>query len=398
MVDERENRTGGRQATDRRSNSNVSGADNDRLGMSTWRSRRRWGDIVVGTTLLALLGYLSWPLWSWRQYQPERRVIELVQAKLAQRVADKRVPAGRVITAATEYSFALAATPLVSVSVTLFATQDFVGQADAPVTPRDASPSVSTIRLTRRVEWGVLLLLLVLMAAAWGIYRFFFSRAWAPPPDDHLPPSRRPELGDSSASGSLSGQDHMRGELRLLEHDMAEMLARSRYSLGGALAMAFVSVAVFFLAQGWIAPHIVDEPGPSVRADAPREAGASEATGSAPVRREALSNAWLTLLEMSRPFVVLLLLETILWFLLREYRASIDDYKALYRVYLKRSAYLTAFKIVETSPGGTTAIGAALINDDPSLATPATTSTDDAATNPLPELLKVLFGQLSPKA
>ena len=48
-----------------------------------------------------------------------------------------------------------------------------------------------------------------------------------------------------------------------------------------------------------------------------------------------------------RPSGVLVSVEAIAWFLLRQYRALIEDYKWFHRVYLKRANYLAAYKLIE---------------------------------------------------
>ena len=45
-----------------------------------------------------------------------------------------------------------------------------------------------------------------------------------------------------------------------------------------------------------------------------------------------------------RPTGILIFLEGIAWFLLRQYRALIEDYKAFHRLYLKRANYLVSLK------------------------------------------------------
>jgi hypothetical protein len=68
-----------------------------------------------------------------------------------------------------------------------------------------------------------------------------------------------------------------------------------------------------------------------------------------------------------RPFGILIFIESIAWFLLRQYRAMMEDYKVFYRGYLRRTNYLTAFKILRGAPapdGTTLAFVAALLGED----------------------------------
>jgi hypothetical protein len=52
-----------------------------------------------------------------------------------------------------------------------------------------------------------------------------------------------------------------------------------------------------------------------------------------------------------RPTATLLFVESIAWFLLRQYRSLIEDYKSFYRIYLVRSNYLLAYKALRQSNG-----------------------------------------------
>jgi tetratricopeptide (TPR) repeat protein len=53
-----------------------------------------------------------------------------------------------------------------------------------------------------------------------------------------------------------------------------------------------------------------------------------------------------------RPFGMLIFVEGIAWFLLRQYRNLIEDYKSFVRIYLKRSNYLIAFRAAPTAQAG----------------------------------------------
>jgi hypothetical protein len=48
-----------------------------------------------------------------------------------------------------------------------------------------------------------------------------------------------------------------------------------------------------------------------------------------------------------RPIGILIFIESIAWFLLRQYRSLIEDYKWFYRSYLKRTNYLSALRILQ---------------------------------------------------
>jgi hypothetical protein len=46
---------------------------------------------------------------------------------------------------------------------------------------------------------------------------------------------------------------------------------------------------------------------------------------------------------------MLLFIEAIAWFLLRQHRVLIEDYKSFYRLYIRRTNYLTVLKLVAES-------------------------------------------------
>ena len=54
--------------------------------------------------------------------------------------------------------------------------------------------------------------------------------------------------------------------------------------------------------------------------------------------------------KVVRPTGVLIFVEAIAWFLLRQYRALVEDYKWFYRLYLKRANYLAALRILQKDP------------------------------------------------
>jgi hypothetical protein len=115
------------------------------------------------------------------------------------------------------------------------------------------------------------------------------------------------------------------------------LFGRSTLLLFGGVVMAFIGVSIFYVTL----PN-TDE----LKADS------------------ALIPTYLT--KAIRPTGVLVFVESIAWFLLRQYRALVEDYKWFYRLYLKRSNYLAAMRIVEKKPvqAEDLLIAAALIHED----------------------------------
>ena len=100
-----------------------------------------------------------------------------------------------------------------------------------------------------------------------------------------------------------------------------QLFSRSTLLLVSGVVMAFVGVGVFFISVF------------------PNE-GASSSIHSLV---DLLSSRQLLL--AFRSFSMLVFIEAIAWFLLRQYRALIEDYKSFYRYYMRRANYLAALKI-----------------------------------------------------
>jgi hypothetical protein len=103
-------------------------------------------------------------------------------------------------------------------------------------------------------------------------------------------------------------------EVTAAEERAQILLSRSTLLLGAGIIMAFVGVAVFYVTL-------------------------PEAT-----RDDRYPDY---LFHAIRPTGVLIFLEAIAWFLLRQYRALIEDYKWFHRLYLKRANYLAAIRLFE---------------------------------------------------
>ncbi|RUW97104.1 hypothetical protein EOA30_28640 [Mesorhizobium sp. M8A.F.Ca.ET.059.01.1.1] len=104
--------------------------------------------------------------------------------------------------------------------------------------------------------------------------------------------------------------------------DMSEQLfSRSTLLLVGGVVMSFIGVAVFFLSL--FSSEISPSPVTSFF--------------------DLLSSP--RFLLAYRAFAMLIFIEAIAWFLLRQYRSLIEDYKSFYRYYMRRANYLAALKI-----------------------------------------------------
>jgi hypothetical protein len=106
-------------------------------------------------------------------------------------------------------------------------------------------------------------------------------------------------------------------EVKSAERRADVLFVRSTLLLGGGIIMAFIGVAIFYVTL-------------------PESA-----------KDDSIESYWLRTI---RPTGVLIFVEAIAWFLLRQYRALIEDYKWFHRLYMKRANYLAAIRILEKTP------------------------------------------------
>src|SRR5262249_54823982 len=143
-----------------------------------------------------------------------------------------------------------------------------------------------------------------------------------------------------------------------------DVYRRSTILLGGGIVMAFVGVALFYITlptsvsttqsrdaflyydlQSQINYLRRQNEDLRSRSKPDRDDASRRLDDSSPFRGtdEAKENQWLLFASRSlRPTGMLIFMEGIAWFLLRQYRVLIEEYKAFLRVYLKRSSYLIA--------------------------------------------------------
>jgi hypothetical protein len=155
-------------------------------------------------------------------------------------------------------------------------------------------------------------------------------------------------------------------QIARLEGSSSELLRRSLWMLAGGLLMAFVGVGVFSASGSASLP------------------GSSQAIGGA------TDEPWIkgvaALSPALRPALMLVFLEAIAFFLLRQYRSLIEDYKAFYRVTLRASNSLAALRLLGATEEGRQLAAAALFHEDPSFRWEG--ANQEAVTNPIFELLQ----------
>lgn len=107
--------------------------------------------------------------------------------------------------------------------------------------------------------------------------------------------------------------DVLEEEVLTAQKRAEDLYNRSTLLLAGGIILAFIGVGIFYVSL----PNLSD-------------------------RQEITLTGYLA--QSIKPTSVLLFIEAIAWFLLRQYRALIEDYKSFHRMYLKRANYLISFK------------------------------------------------------
>ena len=184
--------------------------------------------------------------------------------------------------------------------------------------------------------------------------------------------SRRPKSAPSEQSRLETAEEFMSNQVRAAEAVAASLYERSTLLIAGGIVMAFIGVGVFYFTL-------------------PETKDASTMSAFLP--------------RVIRPTGILIFLEAISWFLLRQYRVQIEDYKAFYRIYLRRANLLMALKTLpkgNSSDAGQIAIAAAFLEDDQTGRLRSGETTEALATlkvsdpNPVFDLFRDLIGRVLP--
>jgi hypothetical protein len=124
-------------------------------------------------------------------------------------------------------------------------------------------------------------------------------------------------------------------EVLSAEKRSEELYFRSTLLLTGGIVMAFIGVVVFYVSLP--DPKYTSEP-----------------------------QASSYIVSAVRSTAILIFIEAIAWFLLRQYRSLVEDFKTFHKMYLKRANYLISIKILEkqASPGAELAVVMSLLSED----------------------------------
>jgi len=161
---------------------------------------------------------------------------------------------------------------------------------------------------------------------------------------DGISPNAIESFGDNA-------ETMLEAEVRTAQERAEQLYSRSTFLLVAGIILAFVGVGIFY----------VSLPSPEEFADSrasfvsfgavslqnsPPESssGGDLLNPSPPPITTPPFDIWKYLTFSIRPAGALIFIEAIAWFLLRQYRALIEDYKVFHRMYLKRANYLIAYR------------------------------------------------------
>jgi hypothetical protein len=190
-------------------------------------------------------------------------------------------------------------------------------------------------------------------------------------------PGRRPKDSNlaSERADESSPVSVLRAHVLFIETRASALYARSTLLLTVGVLMAFMGIGVFYFSL----PHFEELAASRVSYPFAVAGPIGPAGGPSPqVPQDAQLQRWPSASEIfwsnfapSLPAVlrsagVLLFIEAVAWFLLRQFRSLIEDYKQFTRIYLKRANYLAAFVLLSDTNAKPEArlIAAALIQED----------------------------------
>jgi len=175
---------------------------------------------------------------------------------------------------------------------------------------------------------------------------------------------------EQQVSLEKSADEALGADIKLAITLAAALYSRSTLLLAGGIVMSFIGIAVFWASL------------PEIAADKK-----FDLTSYLP--------------QTIRPLGMLLFVEAIAWFLLRQYRALVEDYKLFHRMYLRRVNFLAALRITSkpnVAPSELSVAAALLVDDLTSRLRPGETTETLEATkqidsNPLVDLLTIIINR-----
>lgn len=216
--------------------------------------------------------------------------------------------------------------PFAQVSIPIRAAWE---NSEKPFVRVNQGTAVVSLRFDQIVLAGSLLVMLALTIST----LYPKSEATAAVAQEVTSKTSQPQSNAHALLNHANAKQVFAHEVRHAELRTETLFRRSTYLLTGGVLMAFIGVAVFY------------------------------ATVPDPLKDEAHSSY---LIRVIRSTGMLVFLEAIAWFLLRQYRSLIEDFKGFHRIYMKRANYLAAITLLdkENIRGEDILIVSALLGED----------------------------------
>jgi hypothetical protein len=242
-----------------------------------------------------------------------------------------------------------------------------------PAQPPQGTPIPCTVKIAaisgqRNIHWDFIILLftaevfLTLVAKYGGLTGVLYSSGSAP---NTLSSERgAADIRSNAANLKLPAYGDMQRDVQLAIRRADALFARSNLMLLSGIIVAFLGVGLFSVLTGLVGAHGASTSSVTVAAGNSPPSTVSFQSGANVARSQSVSTAaesrdttgkadvnyfWNTatmaVIQNFRPTTIFIFLETISWYLLRQYRALVEDYKAFYRIYLRRENLLVAYVI-----------------------------------------------------
>jgi hypothetical protein len=289
-------------------------SDNDnpqiRFGTFQVEAKARAIRLVVWVVAMSLPLYIAYELAPFLDREATTaRVLSGAPYKDAEKQARASISAGEKKISYFEYPVS----ELASVSVEFGAVGEEKGPVVAPLKTQ------INLRTDRAILWAgtftVLLAVLTTLVPSLTRLRLGSLHIQLPENFGQAETAEAQEPAAPATPAKLTPVEFFASEVQGAARRADGFFARSTLLLAGGIVMAFIGVGIFYV------------------------------TLPETLRDETLMSYWP---KVVRPTGVLIFVEAIAWFLLRQYRALVEDYKWFYRLYLKRANYLAALRILGT--------------------------------------------------
>jgi hypothetical protein len=295
--------------------------------LSWWRQLRSLQTGALSTPVLVLLlvviiALTTYPALDWENARFQARAEAVTQVARSIAVSSQPTEGSRIIT--------VSLTPFASARVIVDVKRDPGGRPAAPARQESGFWIIPTDAFFV-VQWDVIILALSFLIVAFVARQTLRSQI--------VPSSMRTGNSKARATEGTSAEFYLARDVERALERSEELFSRSTLLLVGGVVMAFVGVAIFFVS--------LSEAGVGL-SGAPIITSVTGNVSVQPVNLDWLLSGVSSrqIFQAFKSTAMLIFIEAIAWFLLRQYRALIEDYKSFYRYYMRRANYLASLKLV----------------------------------------------------